>query len=318
MSPTTQVSLLENLPTEIIQQIYRLLPVYSAAALSLTSKRMQYIVGCLALDCLRKKPRDVVGLREFLVLLEKDVSQTYACLHCLKLRDFNELTPRSELSFASFHNRRCRRRELWGSRRIFFGRKFSFFRLHSAMEEYRTTATTTILQKVGYSNDSSGLFFKIVCGRILMHGHQRFHFRGYIRKSQVLLRLERLFVCQHISCKSRHWHMLSQLLHCIPKKAKDGELCSRCASLFSCTLCPSEFRARVQHHGPNDFSIIIARWLDFGDCSSPNEPRYRSHMSAHSTIRRYRQDVPILRYQPGSIKAAYESSELPKSEEVLD
>ena len=323
-APTPALKL-DLLPRELIQYVRDLLPVYSAAALALTSKDMLCVVGSEALVQLWGKDRNAKALEEFLVLLERDVPQAYTCLQCLKLRDFDELMQHSKRSSRQssklVHDGECKYRNT----SIHTGSVWKYIRfsaLHLAMKEYSTLATTESLQKLCFANDRTDFGFRIVSGRLLMRGHHRIQFVRYISEVGVQLPFVMntpVHICQHVSIEGHHRSMLDIVRHCIPHKIGKEVLCRQCVSVFSCPHCASEFQVTVEPRvSPrNSYDIVFTRWRDFGDCSSPNEPTYRSHISSYNSESLDGQAVPILTWEPGSIKAAFESSEHSKSSSTI-
>ncbi|KAI4153094.1 MAG: hypothetical protein LQ340_002521 [Diploschistes diacapsis] len=339
----TRSSRFQNLPRETLQNIAELLPISSAAALTLTCKSLLFILGHRYLHYLRRGDYcNEPELRKLLLLIERDLPTYYGCLDCLRLHSFYYTVPRGRrvlqhLQSPILGDRLCKEMDYTAQAALFSGKPIRFENLNKVMRQHRTgTLRPAALLRLSSLKSKSTkdpslerlIRFRIASNELLMKGVYRFTVD--LDKRYDLLTnktLEKLYICSHFSFKVEpctapttvpqglfmHLQRLKACKCCrnlwnkvrcksFGAKSAPGETCS---SLHSCDRCPTEFQIRAVRQGMSTMGIIITRWVNLGGIESPNSPKYRSLM--HRRNERWENGgyVPLVQWQPGTIKAAF-------------
>ncbi|CAF9929484.1 MAG: hypothetical protein GOMPHAMPRED_005419 [Gomphillus americanus] len=171
------------------------------------------------------------------------------------------------------------------------------------------TAQRAALQNLTVRTENTTVEFALQPNKIVMRGR---HFMKCATgdRSDAFERdfLFNVHICDHVRRFGEFGSEIVQLTHCRPYKLRQDPSSKECAAEKYCSLCPTEFESHTVSLNEAEYLFIITRWLDLGSGVSPNESNYRSHMVIGSAHWINGHLHPFVGYEPGSIKAAFESA----------
>ena len=344
-TPQPSKNMIQHLPIENLQQIADLLPVSSAAAMSLASKSLLYVLGHQYLYTMRGEFANEPELRKFLLLIEKDLPGYYACLDCLRLHPHKASAPVAPRKFHMFRrasrqlkHRPCKDMDAEAEAALFNDKQIDFHILHDLMQQHKAgnldpealqRLSTTKLKSKGRESTAlhRSVEFRIVSDQLLLQGVYRI--RTDPKQKLPAEALKRMYVCPHLRHGKESSNVINGKLQSIVKNLNTLEPCTHCGSvhqklecvssdlqetrpsddyskLFSCDQCPTEFEASIEPKGPSAVDVVITRWINLGSLDSPYTPHYRSHMY-HRFWRSFEDGIAtsLVDWEPGTIKAAF-------------
>ncbi len=305
----TQRNALLMLPTELLQQISRELPLGDLVAFTLTHKTILHIVGH---DPWRLLARDANEKRSFLALLERDLPDTWLC-HCRLL-----LRRKADFRVNGSRSPRCQceddhigyilqvyltwpminlvmKHHLLGEDHGLPVSTLSYAEVHHASKRYRSC-----------SNYQFTLQAKIVAGEVLVGTTYQF-----ARPSRYTLHV--FSPCAHLKFFADCFRSSSRLDNGTPATSAAcglihikswGSQCSPSyVGLRRCRFCATEYDISEdpEESGAN---IWIQVWQNLGSGYSPAEPKW-----AYATqLSHDRDNKEPLKFELGSIRTAYETN----------
>ena len=294
-----------TLPLEILLHIQSYLPTHAAALFVLTNKTIWVMLGANAILSLRGEHRKITETRKFLLILERDLPGYYACRECLVFHLMDDLPSNSNNVTQTAPTKLCVKHDMLAEKRLFNSEHVHYLDLRNAMQTSNPTAQLAALQSLNVRTGNATVEFALQSNKILMRG--QYFIKCFIGDPSDIFELElllKVYVCDHVMQLGID---LEKLAHCKPYRLQRNSLCQSCAKECWCPLCPTEFQGHTVFLNEAEYLFVITRWLDLGSCTSPNEPYYRSHMAVGSAQWIHESLHPLVVYEPGSIKAAFES-----------
>lgn len=290
---------LDDLPSEILVTIGDFLPLFSAAALTLTTKTVHLKLGSLyfarinkakKIDCTGRARVATCGLplqrQTFLRLLDKDSPDLIYCYVCQKLHMTQLSDPTWHLSKGIPIRDLCAE---FDPCHMIYGTGWNYARLYMLFKTRRTdrkghhlktfrNTTTRHEPECTYQRSVRPTFigddlYVQVQHRIL-----------FARNSTQDLPLKRLFhgLCAHFPAvrkgnppeRSSALGVVADMVKCTIERFQKGAVhdatCTKCArTLVTCEHCVTQFMVRIGKAGDGQLILTITSWQRMGSAESP-------------------------------------------------
>jgi hypothetical protein len=284
-------SLLAKLPTELLQQIAKDLPVASAASFSLSCRHILLLIGTQYLENLATSSHETLV---FLKLVEHDLQDRIACNSCRKLHRIQDARKYSRYHYLVEPD--ClvddRKAMVYG----YIHQKFSTTVFKMAMKHHhhfgydaRSRQLLNLLSVKSFTHRWRSLVKRqdaecqikngslFTSKRVAFHGTCTAFERASIPFFRICPHLEletigrsaslRITSSYRVSRKRRSW-----LLHCEnSSNTKEGDLCSE---LQQCRYCRTEYTAGFEYDG-RTIKLTITIWKDLGQ--GPEAEEWKAH-----------------------------------------
>ncbi|OBT80539.1 hypothetical protein VF21_00316 [Pseudogymnoascus sp. 05NY08] len=274
---------------------FSLLPLLDAASLSLTCKSALFLLRSKHLNQFRWRGNP--ERLEFLHLLARDLPSHIVCIECSKLHS----RPQKQLHKAT----PCKKADF---------NSLVYLHIHP---DFDTITFLLAMKRYHNSLDPSAQLFLLSGSRTISKADHTHHWESSTRiiNGNLLLRqptstpapAQTSTMCStpthvtrdpsipagipagiplKLSCRASHWD-----------DADRNASCAKCAGLFQCMFCPTEFEIEARMFANQGVALILTRWLDLGDGGLGDE-RYASRLWGYKGR--------LVRFEAGSIKAAFE------------
>lgn len=308
-------SMLERLPTEILQLIAGQLPLSSAAALSLCSKSICHVIG---LQYRHNLSSQTLEKQDFLVLIERDYPGYWLCHVCTKLHprprqilEYNGRSPYHKL----FRNGCCNRSGLnaWypelrptleithpmvhlAMNRHFFGPSHGI-----SLDVFSTPFQKDVFDKANISTQA-----RIIANEFYLRWQYRIVIpfsRGFDQAWQLS---DGLRICPHLRTDLAEMDTITRICECMLSHRNTGP-CQNCNRSIKCPTCLTEFEVAIHKLEPIGHVLEITAWKNFGSCRSAKDSKWADHVweTARNMVFPSLSD-PIETTQ-GIIRSAFES-----------
>jgi hypothetical protein len=324
---------LENLPAEVLINITEFLPLSSAAALALCSRKIQSKMGWVyfqeinkikwkpytdscnsaddtALPC----PPEEQDRQTFLEFLDRDSLDFIYCYYCKRLHKPDLTDSEKDIRpFVDFHKRRtCSQVHSYYKPHNYLHQDFTFSRAKNVMKHHRAGLDCTSLLKdlsrtVTHFRDTHTQQNSVTCrislndsGRLLVRAQHWFLIPA--DPKPVLPAEYSIDLCPHLSTWSRTSYpgLLEKLVQCTASHSSSTS-CSTCSVLHQCSQCATEFQIDSKYFGEREWGMCFSVWHDFGECRTPFDEKFENlNVSVQSRGRK----SPV--FEKGSIKSTFE------------
>lgn len=318
-------SMLERLPTELLQLIARQLPLSSAASLSLCSKRICHVVGLQYRHNLSSQTREK---QDFLVLIERDYPGYWLCHVCTKLHprprqalEYNGRSPSrgSRRSvpryYELFRNRCCNRSGLnaWypvlrpslrithpmvhlAMNRHFFGPSHGI-----SLDVFSTPFQRDVIDKANISTQA-----RIIANEFYLRWQYRIVIpfsRGFDQAWSLSLGL---CICPHLRTTLVEKDIITRICECMLSHRNTGP-CQNCNRPIKCHSCLTEFEVAIHKLEPIGHVLEITAWKNFGSCRSAKDSKWADHVGERARNNVYPSPSDPFETSQGIIRSAFES-----------
>ncbi|KAH8800248.1 hypothetical protein F5884DRAFT_547539 [Xylogone sp. PMI_703] len=309
---------LSKLPTELIGNIVKYLPPESAAALSLTCRRLH---GILEQEYLRPLMKNLFSDRSypFLLLMENNFPDNIICRYChcshrVTSREALRYIPESRLLGPQRYDpaQTCVQNHFSLEGIIYLNPFFSSTVFRMAMKRYR--------QGQNYTK-----YLKLLSPKELrlnsLHNVEWNWSLARIYHGKLLLRRQTIWItspnrrrvdwsksiCAHISIvASIGWvevfykwaDVTERILECAPWDIKHTTRATQCR------FCYTEFSIDYAVLGGIYDSVVSTVWYDLGEGKSDLDSKWQSHISKEYHVSR--EPVDSVEFEPESIKSAFQ------------
>ena len=290
------LSALEKLPTEILQNISIYLPLSATAVLALCSHTLLRVLGTQHWDQLRE-PKRSDDRAIFLALLDSEFPELILCAQCAKLhRPYpNGADDNRPLA------RDCERGVACNPRS--FTRVVRFNNVQAAMKKHRQGRDVTeALRDLSYA-----VVHMYPLGKEHPTSVMNASARPCIVDGEMLFRIQcRVFVhagapfpdlvtwsaCAHQGLYVRDDHVgltpLAEMLTCrIGHLATSEGACARCEGLRQCRACDTEYRMDHKVWPGEGTSLVVTAWLNVGSGRSLADPKWAQYIDIGFNISVY-------------------------------
>ncbi|KAH8815532.1 hypothetical protein F5884DRAFT_772697 [Xylogone sp. PMI_703] len=292
-------SAFENFPKELIREIVGYLPMSSAAIFSICCRSMYWTLGYQYLQELKLESENDM-LCDFVQLLESDLRNYIACVHCAKLHTIEKASNYVPRAITSERN--CDSADMQYNIRRFMFSGFSQTLFAMTMKRYRQgrdcTWLLSLLTYISYPTYGHQSYetrkrrdLRIVGGRMLI----RLQETWAAPDRQSLCRLDTSGeICPHISYTLK----------------KDRDRVSSGNHTFQvqqCSYCHTEFRIRTHNPSYDCAAVTLTRWKDLGDGPTLDNQKWRSHIRDGNLMFGPGVTWSTVSFVAGSIKDEFES-----------
>ncbi|KAI9737218.1 MAG: hypothetical protein M1818_005750 [Claussenomyces sp. TS43310] len=314
-----------TLPLELLQLIAALLPVHSAVALALCTRRFYLALGkqyCAALGTWRAaggmtykeitqgslwiEPRRG-PLYEFLALLERDMPNYILCNRCIKLHPpASKQLSYSQTYYLDADARPCLWYSQWDAYKA-LPSSLQYSMLHWTMERYRRGLD--VRKQLLYFYEESykhGTEYavryavkeaRIRGGNFLVRAQDWLLIKETDEPEAEMLAALRLMLCYHYYVWERPGGKFERLVRCRVAHRNESIDCKTCGGLRRCAHCHTEFQLDTVVLGRAARAIVVTRWLDLGEGLSDSDPKWTNRFDpgkGHQPIK------------PGRIRSEFE------------
>lgn len=323
--PAQHATCLADLPPEIVQEIAVFLPLASAAAFALCSRRISQVLGTQYWEALGSW-RDAGGLKpservigeaaiepqggeraDFLALLDRDLPDYIFCGRCARLH-----IPIFERCSKADNERMCALGDLFRGSFIFaLPRHLRFSLLQWTMKRSRMGLDCSKQLQFFFEASLRKRIYRVKEARIragkwLFRVHEWFILP--VKRVSITSWDVQTTVCDHLHNLGLK-NSLNKLIECRMHHWRDGVSCVLCTGLQQCRCCYTEFQLDVKEYGQGEIALILTRWLDLGECLTPFDPKWSRRMSPLTQELGQLWAREGVRFVPGSIKDLYEDGE---------
>lgn len=321
-------SILERLPTELLQLIARQLPLGSAAALSLCSKSIAHVVG---LQYRHNLSSQTLEKQDFLVLIERDHPGHWLCHVCTRLhprpcqtleyngcspyRGSRRSVPRYDHKYKLFRNACCNRSGLnaWHPA-LRPALKITHPMVHLAMNRHffgpshgnSLDAFFTPLQKdvIGSANISTQA--RIIANEFYLRWQYRIVIPFSGGFDQVWKLSPGIRICPHLRTTLAEKDVITRISECMLSHRNTGP-CQNCDRPIKCHSCLTEFEVAVHKLEPIGHILEITAWKNFGSGRSPKDSKWADHVWETARNKVYPSPSDPFETSQGLIRSAFES-----------
>jgi hypothetical protein len=317
---------LEKLPTEVLLNIVKFLPLHCAALLTLSSKSLQYKVGNEYLRNFSTMEKfkfknghdrylransamthNQVEYCKFLNLLSEDLPDEVFCHFCQKIH-----TPKkTNVGWVERHAGLERRECYFLQADIQYGRSFNFPTINLALKRARQgldpskqllSLSETFVVRQRHRLYRSSLQARIVEQRLYVRAiHRLFVPRKIIPSlptSDWTLR-----ICGHLESRGGfpEQPLSGHLLRTLAKYHGNGCITEKAGVLIQCRDCKTELCIEAEEKGKVGVQLVVTVWQDFGSGVQPFDFDFYSHF----IDRAYRQKP--VKFTASSIRDTFEN-----------
>ncbi|KAG4417549.1 hypothetical protein IFR04_009279 [Cadophora malorum] len=312
------MTVLLDLPREMILHITHFLSPASAASFTHCCRAVLKIIGTKYWQALIDSSQKQ-GLRQFLRLLEIDLSNHVLCSHCSILHEIDSSTHRSKECYPS---------ELFGGVYIYIHKDIIFLSIAAMMKLYRqgldysqflryfTCRFTGTRESIPYQFLSRA---KIINGSLLLRVQESFLFpKGHQPQIPITARVG---ICHHVGIPGFTFDArLPEHAQCTLDHDHEARQCSRSSGMRQCVYCPTEFQIELQGCADLGVALVTTKWLDLGEGRTVLDPKWWSRLSTKYTNHElfsgmrgiYKQEIEDrkpIQSELASIRDAMESEE---------
>ncbi|KIM94493.1 hypothetical protein OIDMADRAFT_35039 [Oidiodendron maius Zn] len=305
-----EVSLLGQLPLELILYMVQFFPPVSRLSFSLCCRPIYFALGTQHLKDITEEDRHV-----FLTLLEPKLPDYILCYSCKKFHAISNARKHIKLRYLEWAGRRllpCQNNDIKIYVPYYFHDKFSFTVFQMTMKLYRQGLDYSKLLNIlsAKTTTTPGLGYVVQClSSAQIIGGSLFYRRQKIYLMPPNYPVPKFldhpdFICRHWSPRPKN-PQVEAFRDVIENRAwnKIKDL-RKLEKLKSCLYCHSEYRYDFAHLGKKGNAVFITQWRNLGEGRSPMDPQWLKHTHYFSHFNR----EPVC-YTPGSIYAKFESEE---------
>jgi len=307
---TSKISPLDKLSTELVQQIASYLRSSSAAAFSLSCRRIYFLIGTQYIESLVTSNHERL---EFLDLLERDFQNHIICIDCNKLHEIQNASKYTRQYYRFQHKSKppCVINNI--ERLVWSGIHFDFSEVvfKMAIKRYQNYGHNTkdyqlrkLLNLLSASRPTEFLFSDVlrttstICqiknGSLHVYRHLELY-----SKCAAILRFPLVYhICPHLDITTRGNICIVTGDHILPHEIKwtiilpcesgnkimKGKSWDLCSNLQYCQCCQTEFKIFIKHKNGCSITIKFTIWKDLGQ--GPEYKEWRAHLD------RYPSDLP--------------------------
>ena len=317
-----------EMPVEIIQSITSSLPSSAFAALSISNRKLRWIIGTQYMQRLR---RDDEERRSFLELLNRNILESFICRRCQTLHILTESEGWSAILTAAQRFQRMSSLPCLGK---YGSWRYPGVTKGNVWEDYDEPPTTHVRMAMKLyqhgSTDLANSYFAytwLITKRKLMtflSTHPGFvlcepriiHDKMYVRRQYWIMISEIpgiktstfpirqcTMMCRYLNAnRKEEGNDFTSALKCrfAHLDDKKEESCKHCDGLVCCPYCLTEVVVEIKTHEKPGKAIVITKWQDLGSISDADEYSRKSDWTCRG------EGEPLQKRVPGEIRAVFE------------